>query len=199
MAGTHTAQDDPGWPKGRKLLALLVPFGHVAAMRGVGGGDQAIGQLRLLLLSLWQALLLLGVVLFFALPVSTDGTDEPLAWMLLGIGGVSAVAGGSFARRRPLTCDTPDGLANQYRTAFFIGVALVDSAALLGFVASFLVSAVWPYLVALVPTAIGFALFAPTRARLEAVDRELQASGCQHSLRAGLFRADGSSASDLAS
>lgn len=188
MAGTYSAQDDPGWPSGRKILVMLPPFGAIAAAKGgAGSGQPMVGTLRQILVTFWLALAGLAVVVFFALSDGVAGTDEPVAWALLGVGGLASVAGGAFARRRPLACGEPGALAAQYRVTFFIGVAFAEMAALLGFVAAFVVDSAWPYFVGLIPTAIAFGLFTPTRGRLETVDRELQASGCPHSLRAAMY------------
>ncbi|WP_052664561.1 hypothetical protein [Nitriliruptor alkaliphilus] len=155
----------------------------------VGGaaGQPMVMVLRQLLIMFWLAIVGLGVVVHFTFRDGTETTDGSVAWALLAVGGLMSLAGAGVARRRPLACGEPGALAAQYRVTFFIGVAFAEMAALLGFVAAFTISAAWPYYVGLVTSAIAFSLFIPTRSRLAAVDRELQARGCPHSLRAALY------------
>lgn len=48
MSGTHTAQDDPGWPSGRRILALLVMFWLALVPRWPGPGSRGVGPSRAL-------------------------------------------------------------------------------------------------------------------------------------------------------
>jgi hypothetical protein len=114
-----------------------------------------------------------------------EATDEPLAWALVGIGAVAGVAGTAWVGRQQLVCGPPESLANQYRTRLFVGIALAQFPALLGFVAAFLVDDAWPALVGLVPSLVGFGRIFPTAGRIAAHDRALQSSGCPHTLSAG--------------
>lgn len=179
--------EDPGWPRAREVVRLLLPLGHLTLTRSDGGGRSPVAHLRLIVLSFVVSLVLLVLVTALALPAEVTGTDDPLPRVLLAVGAAAAIVGGSYARRRQLACGPPAQLAAQYRTSFLIGAAAAQSAGLFGFVAAFTVGSLWPYPVGVVLSAVGFALVAPTQARIATVDRDLQARGCPHALSAGLY------------
>jgi F0F1-type ATP synthase membrane subunit c/vacuolar-type H+-ATPase subunit K len=193
MATSGGHHPDPGWPGGSRVLLGMVPFAGPLLFRRAFDPSSAppITMLRGILLTVVSALPLLLAVLVFALPAELGGTEDPAVWVLLGAGTAAAIGGGLFARRRVPTCGGPTEMAGEFRATFFVGVAMAESAALLGFVASFLVSAIWPFVVGLVPSAIGFTLFAPTRARIAANEQQLRAAGCPHSLADALYQPPG--------
>ncbi|MBW3662889.1 MAG: hypothetical protein KY469_07295 [Actinobacteria bacterium] len=183
---------DPGWrPALSGLLLLFVPFVHLVRMRALRKDDAStpsITQLRSVFLSFGASNALFLVVLLFIFP-----SDEPaqastgaVAAGVVGLG-IVALGGVWWARRLPLDCSGASELARSYSTWMFLGIAFAESAALFGFVGSFLVEALWPYLIGLVLAAIGLASIAPTRGDIERREATLRASGCDRSLAAAIY------------
>lgn len=190
--------EDPGWGFSSKDAVGLV-FPPLLLLRHGGGGGKRLRSggrppilvLRLIFVVIVQALVALFVVLVFVLPFNDPVEDlSPVVYAALAVG-LSGPAGAWWARQRTLECGDLDHLARQYATAFFVGVALTESAALFGFVASFLAGGWWPYLVGVALSAIGFALIAPTEAHVARSDRRVMTSGCATSLREALFTTRG--------
>jgi len=69
---------------------------------------------------------------------------------------------------------------------FFLGIAMAQSAGLIGVALSWVVEALWPYLVALVFTATGLIITAPTRGSLNRQQQRLTAQGFPLSLEEAL-------------
>jgi hypothetical protein len=160
--------DDPGW--------------GLRAGRGVPVSVQ-----RTIFLVVLQALVLLLIVLAVLMPVRDPAAAvDPVVYALLGLS-LAGPLGGMWTRRRRLECGTPANLVQQYQALFLVGLALSESAALFGFVASFLADGFWPYLVGVALSAIGFALIAPTRSDIARRDEQLTFSGCSTSLRQALY------------
>lgn len=194
----YTPGNDPGWGlSGKDMLGLVFP--PLLLMRHrVGAGQQIregrqppITALRSVFIVFLQALVLFLVVLAFVLPLQdTAAAVDPVVYALLAVALVGPL-GGLWTRRRRLECSDLDDLAQQYSAAFFVGVALSESAALFGFVASFLAGGYWPYLVGLALSAVGFTLIAPTRADVARRDERLTMGGCATSLREALYTTAG--------
>lgn len=79
-------------------------------------------------------------------------------------------------------------MAESYRKSFFLGVALAELVALVAFVASFVVSAGWLYLLGAAFSAVGFAWLAPTTRNLAHRQEDLSRAGCEFSLRGAIGR-----------
>ncbi|MTV24918.1 hypothetical protein FTX61_05735 [Nitriliruptoraceae bacterium ZYF776] len=149
------------------------------------GGSAPIGPMRLVFLGVLQALVLLAVVVVFALPVTPDdGAIDPIGWALAGLS-VPAAAAGIVVGRRPLS--TPSLAA--FRTRMFLGIALADAAALVGFMAAFVAEAAVLYLATGAIGVLTLLAIAPTDARLRADDLALQRQGQNASVRAEAYGA----------
>lgn len=157
----------------------------MVAPTGDGDGEAPSGPapmtvIRQVVLMVGGTLLALLVALWLALDGQVTGSmDEPLPWILLTTGTLGCVAGLRFARTSPLRAGNLDEFIALHRSATFVGVAAAELPALLGFVASFVIGAMWPYLVGLVPAAFGIASLLPTRERLRSYDRQLRSRGVE--------------------
>ena len=154
---------------------------------GLAGAGSPVATLRMIFLSFAAGLVLLFLVLAVVLPATpVDGGVPSVAVLLLAVGLVGPV-GAAWARRRPIACGEPGAVASRFQTNLFIGLAVAEVPALLGFAASFLADAYWPYLAGLALAAVGFALIAPTRTRIAQADERLTRNGCRTSLREALY------------
>lgn len=191
--------DDPGWAfSGKDAVGLVFP--PLLLMRhggGAGGGHVRRGGrppillLRAIFLVVVQALALLFVVLALVLPLRDPAQElSPVVYGVLAVALVGPL-GGAWSRKRRLECGDLDHLAQQYAAVFFIGVALSESAALFGFVASFLAGGYWPYLVGVALSLVGFALIAPTKTDVARRAYHLTTTGCATSLREALYTTAG--------
>lgn len=99
----------------------------------------------------------------------------------------AAVIAGQWWSRRPISCGDQDALKLAFRSRFLVGVAFVNAGVLFGFVAAFLVSALWPYLVGMGLGLVGTASVAPTNARVRRRADELARAGCAGALQEVLF------------
>ena len=185
MTGT-TGGGDPGWGKPvRRFLPLaLMPM---LVVNRSSGGEPPILTLRTAFLAFVGGLFGFLIVLLLLFPLTSDGPTDPVVYALVGIGPFTLLAV-PWARRRLVdTCAPPAELAEVYRTTMFLSIAFVESAALFGFVASFLADAAWPYVVGFAVALVGFAAIAPTDGRLRGLDDALARRGCHPSLRAGIL------------
>lgn len=194
FSGGRTSGQDPGWAmSGADMLGLIFPP-LLLRRRGEAGGGQIrrggrppISLLRSIFIVFAEALVLFLVVLAFILPLQdTAQAVDPVVYAVLAMA-LAGPLGGMWTRRRRLQCGDRDDLAQQYASLFFVGVALSESAALFGFVASFLAGGYWPYLVGLALAAVGFWLIAPTRADVRRRQEHLTTSGCATSLSQALY------------
>ncbi len=96
--------------------------------------------------------------------------------LLAGVTVYSAVFG-RWMRNKPLPENDPGAFAAVYRARLFLSIAIVSSIALWGFVLAFATEDPLTYIIALVPSSIGFALIAPTRERLGRLRDDLRARG----------------------
>lgn len=177
--------NDPGWGTAvRRFLPFVLMPALVTKLRS----DQPpVVLLRAAFLAFVTALFGFLVVLLFLFPLTAAGPTDPIVYALVAVGPLT-LAAIPWARGRVTgACAPPSELAQAYSTSVFLSIAFAESAALLGFVASFLADALWPYVTGMLVSLVGFAAIAPTAGRLEKLDAELSRRGCQHSLRAGLF------------
>lgn len=180
--------NDPGWrPVVRKILPWVIMPGRIGRLSKDGAGQPPVFAARAVFLSFVLALVMFLVVLLFILPLSTGEDVSAGVYLLLAAGPVS-VAFVPWARRRLLgSCGSRTELSQHYATSFFLGIAFAELAALLGFVAAFLAGAVWPYVVGMLVSFVGFGLIAPTASQIRRLDESLSARGCTTSLRAALY------------
>lgn len=138
-----------------------------------GGGV----ALRALLMRIWLAVVggvVILVVLGFAL--APEGGTDDLAWLftLLPLAPVPAYV---MLGRRALQPADAGSLGNQYRVRFFIGVALAETPALLGFVGRFVTGETGPLLLGAAVSLVLLALHAPTAAAVAREDQRLRHAG----------------------
>jgi hypothetical protein len=147
----------------------------------MAGPMDGLKLLRIIFLTMAGSHLVLLTALPSVLP-EEGGSVSPLFLWLTLFSGLYGVGGALWARSRPVELSSPESLAGSYRANFFIGVAMAHSAGLIGYSVSFIVGAVWPYLIGLVFAAIGLIITAPTRGNLNRRQRQITAQGSPLSL-----------------
>ena len=170
------AHDDPGW---LQSLLRIAPFGGPRD-RPAGASDNGLVLLR----TVFAALLLAGILIVFVSSFVFDeiGAPEP-AWFGLVVGvGLYGIAAALWTQRRPLDAHDSAALAQAYRTNFFLGFALNESAYLMAFVICFMVEALWPLLVAFPLWIIGMLAIAPGRRNLARAQQRIQRQGSNLSI-----------------
>lgn len=181
---------DPGWwPAFRGSWRMLIPFLSVRDMRRSQSSETpGVTGLRRIFVAFAFALLLFLYVLIVIFPLGqpaeSDGTAVGIGVLL---GGIVTVAAGITLRRRSLDCQETAGLVSSYVQLMFLRIAVAQAPALFGFVGAFLVGGIWPYLLGLGFSAVGYTAAAPTASDIRRHDQELVAGGCPHSLRTGLY------------
>jgi hypothetical protein len=181
---------DPGWSPAVKtsLTVILMPWRATRLSHLVASQAPVLTQ-RTLFVAFLAALGLLLVVLVVLFPPGTgDPGAAPDALGMLALGLVGLL-GAAWVRQRRLTCGESDAVTGQWRTLSFLGIAFAETPALLGFIATFLAEALWPYLVGLAFSSVAFTLIAPTRSEIARQDERLARTGCPTSLRAALYGA----------
>lgn len=173
---------------GQALAFAFIPFALFFRARA-RDGEPRIVVIRTVFVAFIGALLLFAVVLMFMHPLVSRQPVPVVVYALLAVGAVSLSFIPWMKRRLLNCCGPPDELAQTYASTFFLGIAFAESPALLAFVATFLAEALWPYLVGMAVSFVGFGTLAPTATRIGRLDDSLSARGCPHSLRAGLFSA----------
>lgn len=173
---------DPGWGKAIRRAApvILIPFLWPLALRPRPDVEGLTG-IRILYLHFAWALVMFLVVLLFIHPWAADAPPVSLVAFLLGTCGFAFI-GFSWSWRKPIEGTTQDAVAGSYRTIFFLQMAFAQAAALFGFVSTFLIGAVWPYLVGLGVSAIAFWMMAPARRELDRRQQQLTLQGSGVSL-----------------
>jgi hypothetical protein len=131
----------------------------------------------------------LSVTLAGVLIAANLGFDQPESrwlWAAGGYGvfGVWAVHASSV---RPLVCGGTPLLVAQYRTRFFVAMAFGETPFLVGAVVAVIASSAIPAMIGLVASLAGFAIAAPARRDVAAVEQHLHGRGCPFSLVAGLY------------
>jgi hypothetical protein len=142
-----------------------------------------------------SAIVLIGVALVFVVDSGGDddsGLGVSTACAVVAVVGIVALAANRLFADRPLECGDPAALSSSHRSRFFLQMAISEAIALVGFVLSVISRSLWPYLVAVPFTAVGFAWAAPTKTRLARDQEQLTTSGCQQNLVASIRRIDGS-------
>jgi uncharacterized membrane protein len=185
-------EGDPGWRRSLVGVVLFMPGVSMFWAQRRAGRVHGLVLLRTVLLSFVSALVLIGVVVFILDATSSasaraDGNQE-LAVAVVVLVGAAGLAIANVISRRPLDCESDQALAESYRKSFFLRIALAELAALVAFVAYFLVGGPWLYLVGAAFSAIGFARLAPTAAHLARRQDDLGRAGCLRSLSGALRR-----------
>jgi F0F1-type ATP synthase membrane subunit c/vacuolar-type H+-ATPase subunit K len=179
---SDTRDDDPGWPLGILLLALVPGVGARRARQRIAGQrPDGLVATRMLFVSFTSALLMYGLVVFWV-TAGQSGPNPPttLAVALVIVGAGVSLVEPLFEKR--LDCTTNATLIGSFRTRFFVRVAFAEVPALLGFVGAMVLYQPWPYLCGLLFAAIGFARLAPTRGALRRDQQQLDGGGCGRSL-----------------
>lgn len=162
--------EDPGW---RPALIALVPIVGVrlAARRRRSHPTSGLVLVRQLFLTFAVAIVMFGFVLT---QLDLSSGDAPmssgLVTVLVGVVACVALVIGPIVER-PLDGSSVGGLAETWRTRFFIRIAFGETPALVGFVGAFLAGSVFPYVLGACATAVIFARAAPS-ARNIATDQE---------------------------
>lgn len=179
--------NDPGWGTAvRKFLPFILMPVLITKLRS---DEPPVVLLRAAFLAFVAALFGFLAVLLMLFPLTTASPTDPVVYALVAVGPLTLAAIPWARGRATAECAPPSELAQAYTTSVFLSIAFTESAALFGFVATFLAEALWPYLIGMLVSLVGFAAIAPTTARLGKLDAELSRRGCQHSLRTGLFGA----------
>jgi hypothetical protein len=181
---------DPGWRDAiRGSWWFLIPGGvQLRVKRQQRDGGDGLLLTRSVFLAFVTAILAFAIVLTILDPPSQDPDASP--WVAAGLVVVGLIAIFQVTPRvtRPLDCASDSALASTYRTRFFLRIAISESIALIGFVATFVVGPAWIYYVGGAVTLLGFGVYAPSVANLAGDQRELAARGCERSLVAALRR-----------
>jgi F0F1-type ATP synthase membrane subunit c/vacuolar-type H+-ATPase subunit K len=137
-----------------------------------------------------------GVVALFAVFSSLIDPDdrwradlEPdwALWILYAVS-AAALLGAGRARSRPLSAAASRALLDSYRGRFITGMAFGESPALLGVIIAFFTNRLWPALIGMVVSLVGFAMMAPTARNIDRDEERLRAAGSPVSLWDALTR-----------
>ena len=190
-AGADGYGEDPGWRRSLVGLILLVPgISLVLAQRRAGQVDGLV-LLRTVYLSFVSALAAIAIVIAVILGIPAEPETSQsvgVATIIVVVVGLVSLLGVRQFSNRALGCSSEEDLAENYRKSFFLGLALAELAALVAFVASFVVSAGWLYLLGAAFSAIAFVWLAPTIGHLARRQENLSRAGCEFSLRAAIGR-----------
>ncbi len=190
-AGADGYGEDPGWRRSLVGLIMLVPGISLLVAQHRAGQVDGLVLLRTVYLSFVSALVAIALVVAVIPGIPADPeTSQGLgvATIIVVVVGLVSLLGVRQFSNRALECNSEEDLAESYRKSFFLGVALADLAALVAFVASFVVGAGWLYLLGAAFSAIGFVQLAPTIGHLARRQEDLSRAGCKFSLRAAVGR-----------
>jgi hypothetical protein len=187
------ADDDPGWrPALRPIWMFLLPW---IALPWI---TFHVRRRRLDLIGLRRVFLHVGVALVeFAIVISSTlvepARDATWAWVFLGIGTGVSVAGllwSAKAPRRgqpdPSDLHSAESVSNGFRALSFIRLGLAASPALYGIVGTQLTETAEVSFGGVVVSLALFAVFGPTRSRVDEIQERLRLAGSRVSLRAAL-------------
>jgi hypothetical protein len=177
--------DDPGWQLSWKtFVSALVPGSGLGIAKN--RNKDPLQQLRSGFVRFCTAVVLIGVVVVILGDLHPTQPDRPALAVpiIVGVGVICL----TLQRKvpRPLDGSTPATLAATYRTRFFLRIAFAEACSLVAFALYISIGPGWVYAVGLAFTLFGFAVAAPTRARLRADQDVLSLSGCTLSLVAAL-------------
>ncbi len=172
--------EDPGWlPSLRYAIPFVSPFlMHSPRFRD---RTNPLVSMRGIILSHVVSLFALLIPLLFVAGGLERHRSAAFALLIIGDAALAA-AGVSQVRRRPFDTRSETDLAAQYRGLLFIGIGLVESIALVGFVGVFVTGHLWTYLLGMALSLAGFAAIAPTRRDIERRQARLDEAGTALSL-----------------
>ena len=178
---------DPGWSEAiRGAWVFILPGAVQLRMRRAAkqGADGLI-LLRSLFIGFASSIVIFAIVVTLLNPPAPDLTAS--IWVAVGLAvyGLLVIFVGIPVAERPLACES---LAAQFRTRFFLRIALSETVALFAFVIMFVVGPAWIYYVGGAITLFGLARYAPTERNLMRDQSDLHARGCNQSLIAALRR-----------
>lgn len=178
-----TAYEDPGWGAALgKWLGMHVPI----PLPHTPDSTDGITSIRVTFIAFLEAPVVASAIYLFV--TALDGRLVPGRLRLeVAVYGLASVAGVLWARERPLVASSPEILAASYRWNFFLGVAVAESPALLGFVVTLIQGEISSLLIGLVFTGLGLNLLAPTRANIERGQRTVEVVGSPLSLGRSLL------------
>jgi hypothetical protein len=183
---------DPGWWPAIRLVALTAtPLFFIPAFRRQRAAD-GLTAFRTLFLGSVVALPLYVILLAFDRPWN-DGSvasQVVVALVALGIGSLALVERARYGR---LDVESPERLAESFRSRTFAGIGFAEAPALLAFVAVLASGNLWPYTIGLAFSLVGLWLIAPGARELTRRQQEIASRGSPFSLVAAL-RSPGSDA-----
>ena len=194
---------DPGWRAVWKYLplmvlsipfAILAPFAILYGRRLLGRNVDGITRLRALFVQLQMPLVGFLVVLYF-ISREKGATASGFSWFPLlviavgfyELGGLFWLRSDRWLRSKRAQPLTPRTAAGAYVGAFFIGIGLALTPALVGFVGVFMTGELSSYLLGLAFAVPGFLFIAPTQADMERRQRQLNERGMSFSLGEALM------------
>ena len=184
--------DDPGWRPAFKLLPqTLNPFVRRTwdRRRNVDG----ITRLRALYLQRFITLVSFFVVLSFVTREDIGRrTAAWVPWVVIAVGicslsGLIWLRSDRWLRFKGLDALDPKAAASAYKGVFLIGIGLVYSVVLMGYVGVFLSGRIVIYLLGLAFGVPGFLFIAPSQGDIERRQRQLDERGATFSLGQALM------------
>ncbi|MDP9295089.1 MAG: hypothetical protein M3O88_00135 [Actinomycetota bacterium] len=178
-------ETDPGWGPAVRLVALrITPLFLIPVFRRRRATDGLVA-FRTVFLGLVAALPLYVILLAFD-RTWNDGSVPPrvlVALVTLGIGSLVLV---ERSRSTPLDIESPERLAESFRSRTFAGIGFAEAPALLAFVAVLVSGNLWPYMIGLGFSLVGFWLIAPGARELARRQKEIASRSSPLSLVAAL-------------
>jgi len=184
------AGEDPGWrPALRPIWRLFIPwfgwFGIFPSKR------------RLDLVGLRRRFIHMGVALVeFSIVIPStfeEPRDADLAWLILGVGAAGCIGGLIWSTksrwrgsRSSPDLNSDESVANGFRVLSFLRLGLAAAPALYGIAGSQLTETAEVGFVGVVVSLALFAVFGPTRFRVDETQERLRVAGSRVSLRAAL-------------
>jgi hypothetical protein len=176
---------DPGWWPAIRLVAFtILPFFLIPSFRRRRTADGLIA-LRTVFLGLVAALPLYLILLGFDRPWN-DGSVPTRVVVGLTVLGVISLVLVERARQKPLEIESPERLAESFRSHTFAGVGFGEAPALLAFAAVLTTGNVWPYMIGLGSSLLGLWLIAPGIRELARRQKQIASRGSSLSLVAAL-------------
>lgn len=175
--------EDPGWPLGSYLKMIVNPFSR----KRMSSQNDGLTQLRYIFIAFVAAAGIYGLSLTM---IGIEAEDLSSRNMYLAI----VITTGLIAQivfpflKKTLAITDEKTIGGEYRTRFFLRIAIFNVALLLGFMGAFSKAGYWPFIVAIAFTYIGFFRLAPTKHRLETENFELQNRGWSGQSLTGIIK-----------
>lgn len=186
-----SGRQDPGWrPLLRYLPVLVWPDPRAWSWWLRRRGEPHIVILRATVTSMAGFYVVaLAILVWLDLDAqrrSTPAAEGAWALALVVLCPAASVAG-LWWSRRPMSCGGPEELKQAFSSRHLLPIAFISSGLLTAFVATFLLSRLWPYLIGMIFGLVGIALTAPTAGRMQRRAEELARAGCPGRLQDALF------------